>query len=832
MTTQTIDYGIDLGTTNSAIAKFDAGSVEVFKNPTGQKETLPSVVGFRKDRILIGDKAREYLSIDPRSVVGGFKRKMGTAETLQIESLASSKTPVELSAFVLKELRSFVESHNGEVITSAVITIPASFDTAQSNATKQAGEFAGLRQVVLLQEPIAASLAYANKRRKSLEPGCWLVYDFGGGTFDVALVRCEKDGQLTVVDHEGDNFLGGSDIDQVIVEQLLAPALQKAGEFHDLISNLKSHSGRWHGLWESLLLRAEAAKIELSHAHSTELDIRTKDDAGTDVDLVVEVTRSQLDAVSLPIIDRTVALVRRILTRNNILPRDLQFMLMVGGATLMPTLRTRVGECVGTPVKTDIDPTTAIAVGAAYFASRQPRETSRNPDSNDMPAQGVQLKVVYERSSRAKEELFVAKVTGGIEGHTYRIRRDDGGYDSGVKILQERIAEDLPLVPDAYNAFSIEVYDHTHARVACSVEQITISHGAYSVAGQLLPHDICLQIDDAETGMARLDAICSRGSLLPTRSRRSYIANRTVLRGAESSVLQFVVHEGDADEPPESTRTLGVLSLSGRQLTRDLPKGTDLEVRLEISESRDLTFRVYVVATDQEFTEVFVPTAREVPVHVLLRDSRRLLEAIQAEMSEATQAGRYEVAGQCKGLLGRASAVESAASLLTPDDCTTDRYKLEDEKRRCASELASLTKGKRYEVARRKYEEARKRCEDAVADGGTDRERRLLRELLQREQYAIDSLKPARVDALREEVVALTISVRRRDPAFLQMHFDRCVSLMPSMNDSVQAQSLVESGRSAIAEGRWQQLDDLIVKLYSLTPNQNGEMAGFTGIVR
>ena len=169
-----VNFGIDLGTTNSLIAKFEKGHVEVFKNPNGFKETLPSVVGFRNDRILVGDQARTYAEKDPKGVASRFKRKMGTTETFKIAS-AGSKTPVELSAFVLKELKNFV--HSGEAVEAAVITIPASFDTVQSNATKEAGLSAGFKQVVLLQEPIAASLAYANKEKNiDLRNSQWMVY--------------------------------------------------------------------------------------------------------------------------------------------------------------------------------------------------------------------------------------------------------------------------------------------------------------------------------------------------------------------------------------------------------------------------------------------------------------------------------------------------------------------------------------------------------------------------------------------------------------------------------------------------------------------------------
>jgi len=173
----TINFGIDLGTTNSLIAKYSNGIMEVFKNPVGHRETLPSVVGFRKERILVGEKAKEYIEKDPANVFAGFKRKMGTSESFFVPNLGDFRTPVQLSSMVLKELKNFV--YTGETPQSIVITIPASFDTIQSNATKQAGYDAGFKEVILLQEPIAASLAFVNKGAEKITDGQWLVYDLG-----------------------------------------------------------------------------------------------------------------------------------------------------------------------------------------------------------------------------------------------------------------------------------------------------------------------------------------------------------------------------------------------------------------------------------------------------------------------------------------------------------------------------------------------------------------------------------------------------------------------------------------------------------------------------
>ncbi|MCE3283599.1 MAG: Hsp70 family protein, partial [Chitinophagaceae bacterium] len=250
-----INFAIDLGTTNSLIAQFTGGGVQVFKNPVGDKHTLPSVVAFRNDRTIVGDKAREFVAKDPANVFTSFKRKMGTSESFHVPSTGQTVTPVQLSSLVLRELKTFV--HNGELGGSVVITIPASFDTIQSNATKKAGYEAGFGEVVLLQEPIAASLAFFNESKKEIpQKGNWLVYDLGGGTFDVALLTIEN-GELRVKDHEGDNFLGGVDFDTLIIEKLIVPKIAARTGDETIREQLMQKDGALEKLFYILLYKAE-----------------------------------------------------------------------------------------------------------------------------------------------------------------------------------------------------------------------------------------------------------------------------------------------------------------------------------------------------------------------------------------------------------------------------------------------------------------------------------------------------------------------------------------------------------------------------------------------
>src|SRR5437867_6154365 len=690
-----INFGIDLGTTNSLIARFSKGNVEIFKNPTGFKETLPSVVAFRNDRIMVGEQARTYAEKDPGSVASRFKRKMGTTETIKIKSLNTSKTPTELSAFVLKELKSFIRT--GENPEAAVITIPASFDTVQSNATEEAGYQAGFKQVVLLQEPIAASLAYANKETDvDLKNSQWIVYDLGGGTFDVALVKIVE-GELTVVDHEGDNYLGGGDFDAMIVEKIIAPALSKRGTFHDLLPQMKSQTGKYNRLWYSLLYAAEAGKIELSNRTSAEIELRNpvEDDAGKMIDFTMDITRSEFEELIKDDVDRTVDMLKKILTRNSLRSEDVKFTLMVGGSTYVPFVRKRVEELLGIPVNTGIDPTNAIVVGAAYFAGiKKLKADARTKEQIGAARDVVKFKVSYSRMSQETEELFSAKPEGEIAGLFYRITRDDGAFDSGLKKLSNRIVEDLPLQKDAYNLFTFRVFDSKNNPIPTNVEPIQIAQGKYSVAGQMLPEDLSLVKDDPALRDTRLERIFKKNSILLAKAKLSVEVGKTLVKGSNDE-LRIMVVEGPSENHSTTNKPIGILLITGNQISRDLLRGTDIDLTFEMSESRQLTVSAYVNGTGQEFSQVFDPKPRAVPVKVLESEIQLLEANVENELAEARSAENYDVVESLEELETQIQELVGEAALLSIDDVTDDRFKLEDKKRRFAQALHLRTSGKK-----------------------------------------------------------------------------------------------------------------------------------------
>jgi molecular chaperone DnaK len=827
---ETINFGIDLGTTNSLIARFVKGHIEIFKNPSGFKDSLPSVVAYRKDRMIVGEKAREYQLKDPANVVGRFKRKMGTTEGFKIKALGQTRTPIDLSAEVLKELKGFV--HTGQTVNAAVITIPASFDTIQCNATKQAAEQAGFKQVVLLQEPIAASLAYANKRKESeMAEGKWLVYDLGGGTFDVALVRTEH-GELKILDHEGDNFLGGVDFDSSIVEDLIIPKLEKSGTFADLANQMKSQDGKHNTLWTRCLHMAEEAKIELSSKLSSEIEIEVSDDLGDLCDVAFSITRSDFENLIKLSIDKTADMIRVILTRNNLSPKDLNFILMVGGSTLVPLVRQRVGELLNIPVVTDIDPTTAIVTGAAFFAGTQAiqRETASGwPATANLK---FSIKAAYERQTRDTEITFSAKVEGDFTGLSYRIVRADGGFDSGTKLLTGRIFEDLPLDQDAYNVFEFRTTDAAGNLIPNNLAEIHVAHGKYSVAGQTLPQDICIEIDSAdEHGSTVLESIFTRNSLLPAKKKRTSSVSRTLIRGSAGDAIRIIVREGPADSGPESAKEIGTLLITGSQITRDVPKGTDIDLVFEMTESRDIKVQAYVNATGQDFSEVFNPKQRNVDVSNLGHHISLLQQRLDQEIDEAADNDQYEIAKELKRLEPAILDIGDKAANLSTTDVTDSRYKLEDSKRDIAQQIDRLTGDKRLMKARKEYEDMRDECERLSLQDGSDRDRFKLDQIKAQEHSFLKATNPKSIQQRTEDLRSVVIGILVKQPEFLTQHFNSLSRQRSRLNDETQASLLIESGHRAIQQQDFDKLRMINSQLIDLLPEENREEArNFTGI--
>lgn len=824
----TIDFGIDLGTTNSLISRYKEGKVEVYKNPVGWKNTLPSVVAFRRDRIIVGDKAKEYVEKDPANVFGFFKRKMGTPETFYVPNLGVDKTPIELSALVLKELKNFIV--DGIVPSSVVVTIPASFDTIQSNATKKAGYEAGFREVVLLQEPVAASLAFANSGadQKILE-GQWIVYDLGGGTFDAALVRLE-DGEMRVMDHQGDNYLGGMDFDNLIIDELLAPYVEQQGVFKNFTADLKGKNGRLNRLYYELLFKAEEAKIQLSVSNIAEIELETEDDNGTYIECIIPVLRKDFEAIIAPKIAATIDMIENLLAQNGLSAQQLNQVVLVGGSTYIPYVREQIQHALGVPVNFSVDPTTAVALGAGYFAGTR---TALVQEPMDLPkATQLSVKMAYAKTTQEQREYFTAELKGDWKGLNYRITREDGGFDSGLKLAQTRITEILPLVRDAFNTFSLRFFDTKNNLVESDASPIGITQGKYNLFGQPLPNDICLEVDDLDAGVTRLELIFEKNSILPLKKTLYRTMSRTINKGSSEQMVINVL-EGRRDASASSCLPLGIIAISGRDIPFNLVKGSDVEITLEISESRDLKVNVWLAMTNQEIENTFSPSERYINVDRLKQEIQDLNVRARRALQKLEQQEDYETASKLHKINRDLANLSAALPKLLSEDSGDLKYQMEEQKRQFAQNLDLLTREDRTEAIREDYFIAKRQCENSVENQDDPKYKHLYLEIIKTEREYLSSKDAAYIKHKTEELYALSWDIQRKSPLVLTMIFLK-FSAKPddAFSNPVQARKLKAQGEKALERKNYEELTVVIYGLSALLPQTGDDelSAALTGL--
>ena len=344
--------GIDLGTTNSCVAIMEGGEAQVIANSEGSR-TTPSVVGFAKDgERLVGQVAKRQAVANASRTVSSIKRHMGEDYKVNIDD--KSYSPQEISAMILSKLKADAESYIGEKVTQAVITVPAYFSDSQRQATKDAGKIAGLEVLRIINEPTAAALAYGldkgeNKGQKVL------IYDLGGGTFDVSILEIE-DGVFEVLSTNGDTRLGGDDFDNVIIGYILDEFKKAEG------IDLSKDKATMQRIKEA----AEKAKIDLSGVTKTNINLPfiTMVD-GTPKHIDMDLTRAKFDALTADLVNRTLVPLKKALADANLQPSDLSKVILVGGSTRIPAVVDAVRKATGKEPFKGINPDECVAIGAA-----------------------------------------------------------------------------------------------------------------------------------------------------------------------------------------------------------------------------------------------------------------------------------------------------------------------------------------------------------------------------------------------------------------------------------------------------------------------------------
>ncbi|MFA5877479.1 MAG: Hsp70 family protein [Candidatus Paceibacterota bacterium] len=814
MTTRHIQVGIDLGTTNSEIAINNGQSIEVIKNDLDDEYT-PSVFGVNRSKIrIVGKKAHDQLFrfsskdelVNNKAEV---KRIMGTSETVRFERTGEELKPEEVSAEILKSLKeSVLKKYSDYSTTAAVITIPAHFSVVQAEATKRAGNLAGFEYVVLLQEPIAAAIGYGFMNAKNEN---WLVYDLGGGTFDAALVSA-KDGNLTVVAQNGDNFLGGKDIDKLVIEKILIPKIQE--EFN--CPNLKEDAV----IFSKLKNLAEVSKIELSAREQTNIQVENigEDADGKEIYLSIDVTRREFEKLIKPLVDRTIKLSQEVIKESGIKQSSIDKIILVGGPTRIPYLRDRLESELKIQVDSTVDPLTIVAKGACIFGVSQ-----QIPDEFTKKEVGIKgskgLKLHFDPLTSDTETTvsgIIEELRDSDKEYYIQIQSQSGTYSGPrVKIKNGKFFDTIRLDENKTNVFWAYLFDGEGNAVPVNPDSFTIIHGLY-ISGAPIPHSIGVGVvrKDFKTGLVSetFDRFFSKNNILPLKETRTYKTLRKLKKGDKENVLPINVYEGESDRQDRNNR-ICALKISGESIPYDLPEGTPVDITIEYDESRQVKVNAYISSID------------------LLLEARATLyaedlDANQLRLELESQRTRIENAKEnCSPEERRnlESTYESVSNSLDRADVD------EDEKRKANKQLKDLKvhldmieRDKEMPQLVREFKEDLIKAEKAINEVGNREEANQHRDIflaLKAEgERAIENEDKYLLARVKEQIEELNGRIVFSNPAAWAYLFEKIVRENKKFISDKEAEYYINKGRRAIEMDDVEELKRCVRGLMLLLP--------------
>jgi molecular chaperone DnaK len=587
--------GIDLGTTNSAIASFDGQTLRLHKSPE-QNDVTPSAIYFdRRGNKFIGQRAYDSAAHNPNQAALRFKRLIGSRTLIHIAEPALSLTPEQCSAEILRALFAYVPnaSESGG-IAGTVITVPAAFDQVQKEATMAAATLANIGNVALMQEPVAAVMSVMRARP---EDSRFLVFDLGGGTLDVALAESIS-GRVSLLSHGGVAVCGGRDFDRAILEHIVSPWLSE--HFSLPAENMEPGSS----LERMASWAVERAKIELSSRESTsislsESELRLKDSEGRELYLDIPVTRAELDIAIRSRVETAIQAAKDALEVAGVSASDVERIVFVGGPTQYRPLRELVSAGLGIPAAVDVNPMTAVAEGAAVFAesmdwssATRARKASRG---TVQPTADVTIGFSYTARTPGAMGRIVAKPTAAVTAGTeFQVDSIDSGWSSGRVALTDGAAINVPLAKMGENAFKIFLFGTGEHTVAPHQNRLVIVRTAATVEAIPASHSVGVEVLEKLGGRPTLAFLVNVGDALPKTGRIMLKAAESLKAGAPGSI-NVKVWQGDIRNPVTDNRFIGAVKVTGSDLDGGaIAIGDDLQCDYTVLDSGNIDISITV----------------------------------------------------------------------------------------------------------------------------------------------------------------------------------------------------------------------------------------------
>jgi len=821
----TIDFGIDLGTTNSSIAVLKGTMTEVFRNNEGQELTPSAVWIDDKGRLYVGSRAKERYMYDEENARIEFKLQMGTSHTFPFAASSRKMTAEELSAEILKSLRGDVKQYTGEEVIAAAISVPAAFELPQCEATNKAAQLAGLSSSPLIQEPVAAALAYSFQSES--DRIFWLVYDFGGGTFDAAIIQV-REGLIQVVNHGGDNRLGGRLIDEEIVDQLLVPAVKQVYA----LSDFRRGNDDWIAAFAKLKLHAEKAKIHLSRDSVTQIiiDELCEDEHGGSLRFEHELKHSDIEPLIEPRVERSINICKKVLKEARLSPGDIEKVILVGGPTLTPILREILSDRLGIPLEFHMDPLTVVARGAAIFAG-----TQLIPEAirlqRPLVAGQYRLELEYDPIGSELEPLVggrvVASEGASLAAFTIEFVQSKSKWRSG----RVDVAANGAFMATVYaekgrsNEFSIELRDAAGNLRETVPDRFTYTTGI-SISAQTLIHSVGVALANNE-----MQPFFGKGTPLPVRRREIHHTTVALKRGESGTFLRIPVVEGENIRRADRNPLIGALEVSGEGIQRDVPVGSEVEITIDIDESRLVLTKAYLPILDEEYEHV-------VTLGYVDADPKRLADEFvveKARLEEASEKARKTGAPQALEPLQRIESdrmlhdIEASLAAAPIDenaagDCQQRLLGL----RSAIDEVEDIVE---WPDLVSRAEEAIEWSRDIVDKLGDKDAQRNFSSLESETRKAIASRDADLLRRKIEEVYDLGISIWSSHPSYWIEFFRHLAEeRKPHMRDQALAEQFIVQGRRAIDADDLKVLVAVVRQLYDLLPPDEQQAArGYGG---
>ena len=820
MSRSTIDFGIDLGTTNSAIAVLNGVEPEIIKNSDDQDAT-PSAVFINKQGVLrVGSRAKAA-TVGERSqgdAYTEFKRHMGTPHEYEFSSSGQRRKPEELSAEVLKELRGSVEAKTGEIIQSAVITVPAAFELHQCDATRRAAALAGFKGSPLLQEPVAAALAYGFQIDS--EKAYWMVYDFGGGTFDAALIKAEE-GMINVVHHGGNNFLGGSDIDWAIIEKIIIPQLSKNFD----LPGFKRGSDRWGMELTRIKHAVEVAKLELSTKELTTLSgaVAFEDDSGELIECdEISLSRDDLIRIAEPIISQSIEISKGVLKEKNLGLQAVQRVIVVGGPTKAPYFREILSSGLGIPIDFSQDPLTVVARGAAVFASTQKMDSKLQKKAVVGEFQ-VQISDKYKPVGHESDPLIAGKVTSPNEisstGFTIEFVNRDTKWRSGQVPLNAEGAFMANLLAEkgSRNTFHIELSDGQGTLQKTVPDHVVYTIGAVIEEQPLLKSIGLGKVDNT------VDWFFKSGVGLPQKKRWPKAHRTTVAlkAGEDGEAIKIPIVEGEI-EHADRNRVVGFLEIDSSMVRRDLPAGSEVEITLRIDESRTITLEAYFPLLDEEFVkqlEIEKAVADATLISNTLSEEKERLNELKEKAEESGDESLVEELERIESDKDRDEAVRAAKG--DPGAAEKAQARVLEMQNKLDAAEKKLKWPTLVAEARELQEDMKK----LAYDHGSSQQQEKADDWSDTVESIIAKEQVERLTGKIAEGRSIYGQILTSLPAFWVGNFQRMERDRGQFSDTDAAERLFERGRQYLQENNIDGLTDVVRRLWNLMPKEESDKA-------